>query len=204
MREWTRMGLAASLFLVACAGGEERPASQDEASEGRMAIAVPDSPPPADTAVIRAAPLAGPGDTVASGTVRELGALPLPQLVVQGSDASSAPVAVRGPAADEIRNLIGAEVRVWGRPTDNQPPTPPRAIEVTGYDVISIGGETPIVGTLELHDATFFLRSADSVALAAVPGPFAELVGAKIWVVGPLRGSALTVQAYGVIRQPDH
>ena len=121
-------------------------------------------------------------------------------LVIQASGTGVAPVAVRGSLKVEIQNLIGAEVRVWGSPTDNQPPTPPRAIEVSGYEVVSVGGDTPVVGTLVEEGGAFFLMSGAKVRLGSIPEALRTHIGAKIWVVGTQHDDALSVQSYGIIR----
>jgi len=101
---------------------------------------------------------------------------------------------------DEIKNLIGAEIRVWGPPVDNRPPPPQRAVDVSGYEIVSIGGVAPIVGTLVEEDGAFFLLSGAKVGLGSIPEGFEAHVGAKIWVVGPQHDGALSVQSFGVIR----
>ncbi len=191
---------AGAWLLVACGGGERTADSEGEVG-GSVSIAVPDAPPAAsEPTSVTAAPVIRPGDTVVTGIVRETGALPLTQLVIQASGTGVAPVAVRGSLKVEIQNLIGAEVRVWGSPTDNQPPTPPRAIEVSGYEVVSVGGDTPVVGTLVEEGGAFFLMSGAKVRLGSIPEALRAHIGAKIWVVGTQHDDALSVQSYGIIR----
>ena len=146
------------------------------------------------------APARGPGDSLVIGIVRETGAVPLTQLVVQDRAGTTPPVAVRGSLKVEIENLIGAKLLVWGPPTDNHPPTPPRAIEVSGYEVISVGGDTPLVGTLVEEGGAFFLMSDDKVGLGSIPEALRAHVGAKIWIVGTRHDDVLSVQSYGIIR----
>ncbi len=200
MRKMTLLA-AGTLVAFACAGGDRAPESQDEEPEGTVAIVVPDSPPTTtDAGVVTAAPAVGLGDTLVTGIVRETGAVPLTQLVIQPIGSGVPPVAIRGAFKDEIQNLIGAEVRAWGPPVDNQPPVPPRAVDVSGYEIVSIGGETPFVGTLVEDGAAFFLVSGDTLDLGSIPEALRAHVGSTIWVVGPRQGDALSVQSYGVIR----
>jgi hypothetical protein len=195
--------------LVACRGGERPPQGETEQPAGSLAIAIPDSSPGAAEAAaavsMHAVPTAEPGDTVVVGVVQEVGAMPLTQLVVQragGGEPRS--VGIRGPLRRDIQNLVGAEVRVWGRPAANQPPTPPRAVEVTGYEILSVGGATPVVGTLAADGGGFYLvTSGDRLALDPMPENLRALIGAKIWAVGRRDGGTLHVESYGVIRRPE-
>jgi len=138
-----------------------------------------------------------PGDSMVTGTVRETGAMPLAQIVIQPAET---PVAVHGDLRDEIGNLIGAEVRVWGPVVDNQPPPPPRAIDVRGYEVLSVGGSAPIVGNLIEEGGRLFLVSGTRVELATIPDALRSHIGAKVWIVGVRQGETVSVQSFGVIR----
>jgi len=198
-----------TMAVVACGGGERAPQGETEQAAGSLAIVIPDSSlGAAETAVavsVHAVPAAEPGDTVVVGIVQEVGAMPLTQLVVQGAGGGEPrSVGIRGPLRRDIQNLVGAEVRVWGRPAANQPPTPPRAVEVAGYEILSVGGATPVVGTLAADGGGFYLvTSGDRLALDPVPDNLRAVAGAKIWVVGHRDGSTLHVESYGVIRRPE-
>jgi hypothetical protein len=89
---------------------------------------------------------------------------------------------------------------MWGPAVGNQPPIPPRAVDVSGYEIVSIGGDSPVVGTLVERSGAYYLVSGDTIALGPIPDALRTRVGAKIWVVGPRHDDALSVQAFGVIR----
>jgi hypothetical protein len=142
------------------------------------------------------------GDTVATGTVRSVGAAPLTQVVLQsGAGAEIRSVAVRGELRDEIARAIGAEVRVWGPPAANQPPPPARAVEVYRYDILSVNGEIPVVGTVFRRGEQLLIGGRDTVDLVGAPEELLGRLGAKVWAVGVREGSTLRIQAYGVLRE---
>ncbi len=200
--------LATTVALVACGGQEtdgeqsaEPPVDTTQTAEQVAPEPTPDTTPPQ---VTQQPPRQRPasGDTSAQGTVRILGADPFAQPVIQtGSDATQS-VGVQGPLRPEITALSGAEVRVWGKPVANRPPTPPRAIEVTRYRVVSVGGEPAYAGVLEMRGEQTWLRGERAVRLTSVPRDLTERMGATIWVTGVLTGDTLRVRSHGVIRQP--
>jgi hypothetical protein len=102
---------------------------------------------------------------------------------------------------DELANLVGLELRVWGRPVENQPAPPERAVEVTGYEIVSVAGERPLVGILEQRADGIWLVGVEARRLEAVPRGLAEHVGAKVWVVGTVGEAGLMVASYGVIKR---
>ena len=198
-----------AMGLVACGGGERPPQGETEQAAGSLAVVIPDSSVGAAEAAaavsMHAVPTAVPGDTVVEGVVQEVGAMPLTQLVVQtvGGEKPQS-IGVRGSMRRDIQNLVGAEVRVWGRSVPNQPPTPPRAVEVAGYEILSVGGATPVVGTLVADGGGFYLVTAgDRLALDPMPENLRALIGAKVWAVGHRDGGTLQVESYGVIRRPE-
>jgi hypothetical protein len=198
-----------AMGLVACGGGERPPQGETEQAAGSLAIVIPDSSAGAADAAaavtMHAVPAAEPGDTVVVGVVQEVGAMPLTQLVVQGAGGGEPrSVGIRGPMRRDIQNLVGAEVRVWGRPAANQPPTPPRAVEVAGYEILSVGGAVPLVGTLIEEGGEFYLVSGtERLALDPVPENLRNVAGAKVWIVGHRDAGTLNVESYGVIRRPE-
>lgn len=204
-----RLVVAGALLVAACSAGErsaEERATEDQAADtgGRIAIAIPDSAVrPAPEVSATGMPAVRDGDTVVTGIVREVGAEPLTQLVLQAAGAGALPVAVRGELRAEIANLLGAEVRVWGAPADNQPPPPQRAIEIAGYEIVSVNGVTPAVGTLVLVGDDLVLAGSDTLQLRSPPEVLRSHVGAKVWIVGDRSGDALSVQSFGVIRPAD-
>ncbi len=144
-----------------------------------------------------------PADSSAQGVVRVVGADPLSQVVLQTTvDGARVRVGVTGPLRAELGQLVGAEVRVWGPAVPNRPPTPPRAIDVSRYEIVSVNGERPHVGELVLRVNGMWLISESEMRLANVPDDLSDLSGAWVWIVGPVRGEVLTVQTYGIIRRP--
>ena len=147
------------------------------------------------------AAMADLADTVATGTVRVVGAVP-GTTVILGSDSGS--VVLAGALTREIATLDGAEVRVTGTV---QPASPPlgrigRAITVERYRILWIAGRVPVVGMLSMSGSGDF--RIDSIALDAPREQFAKLVGGKIWVVGARQGAGpLLVTSYGVLVPPE-
>ncbi|MDH3456357.1 MAG: hypothetical protein OER90_05900 [Gemmatimonadota bacterium] len=191
--------------LLACASGEEMPrAGQGDTSETAM-VAAPAAVPVETVSVpleleVAAAPRQRPGDSVVVGVVRMVGAMPLEQLVLQAGGSS---VSLRGMLRDELKNLEGAELRAWGKPVDNAPPTPPRALDVAGYEIVSVGGAKPVVGILSLREGALHVVGTDTLRLEAAPERLRTKPGAKVWLVGTRDGSTLRVQSYGIVREPQ-
>lgn len=139
---------------------------------------------------------AAASDTI-EGTVRQVGNTPFERTVVKGEETSATVV---GEYEDELTRAAGARVRVWGAYRDGD--RPGRELEATGYEILSVDGAEPEVGTLEHEDGRgYYLVTAggDEISLAGVPDRLGSRVGAKVWVVLSDRGS---VQRYGVLREP--
>ncbi len=147
-----------------------------------------------------ASPTAVAGDTTAQGMIRSIGADPFAQLVIQPRPGhGEGQVAIAGELRSELAQLQGVEVLVRGRVAPNRPPNPPRAIEVTSYEIVSVGGERPYVGTL--RDAAGTLMLLDMVVIRA-PHDLRRAVGGKVWISGPVSGDSLRVSLYGIIKRP--
>lgn len=135
-------------------------------------------------------------DTV-EGAVRQVGSTPFQRTVVEGEAASPA---VTGPLAEELARLVGARVRVVGRPVDGEFPGP--AIRVESYEVLSVDGDEPVVGILR-HEAGAGYRvetdAGQAVALRSVPPGLGAAAGGKVWVVTGEDGGVLR---YGILREP--
>lgn len=135
-------------------------------------------------------------DTI-EGTVRQVGNTPFERTVVKGEEASATVV---GEYEDELTRAAGAQVRVWGAYRDGD--RPGRELEATGYEILSVDGAEPEVGTLEHEDGRgYYLATTegDEIPLTGVPGGLGGQVGAKVWVVTGDQGN---VQRYGVLRKP--
>lgn len=139
---------------------------------------------------------AAAADTI-EGTVRQVGSTPFERTVVEGEEASATVV---GEYEDELTRAVGVRVRAWGSYRDGD--RPERELEATGYEILSVDGAEPEVGTLEHEDGRgYYLATTggDEITLAGVPSRLGGQVGAKIWVVLGDRGN---VQRYGVLREP--
>jgi hypothetical protein len=130
------------------------------------------------------------GQVVAGGVADA----PVTSLRVEGRG----PMTLVGPLEPELRRLGGATVSVAG----GLAASPPNAFTVSRYDVVSVDGARPAVGTLMNRDGGVWLAGQDTVRLTSVPAALQGKSGAKVWIVGRRTGSELTVQSYGVLREP--
>lgn len=142
--------------------------------------------------------LAAAADSI-TGTVRQVGSTPFTRVVVEGDTASSR---ITGDLEEEIGRLVGARVVVVGTEAeDDDGPGP--ALEAAGYEILSVDGETPRVGTLR-HEAGEGYRLATddggAVPLRGVPQGLGARVGARVWIV---LGDDGAVQRYGILREAD-
>ncbi|HEX6534682.1 MAG TPA: hypothetical protein VF041_08790 [Gemmatimonadaceae bacterium] len=161
-------------------------------------IAIAACATPGRQAAVGTPPAAASEDTTASGRVHVVGAAPR---MVVALEAGGAQVALIGPLASELATLDGADVTVRGAAGVSPVPIARggRAITVREYDIDSIAGRKPVVGTLVVNAAGVRL---DSIPLSSPPEALRELAGSKVWVVGERDASgALRVDAYGVLRR---
>lgn len=135
-------------------------------------------------------------ETVVRGVVAVVGADPVPQVVV-AAEPGGREVAVIGSLRDELGALSGAEVEVRGRLLQNPLGAPPLAVDVASYEIVLIGGERPIVGTLETRGGDLWLGER---RLVSAPRELCDAVGRKVWVVGRPTEGGVTVLSFGVIR----
>jgi len=135
--------------------------------------------------------------------VRSTSAQPVPQIVVRPGDTGPG-VAVAGPLREDMGSLDGVEVEARGVAQANQPPTPPRAVNVTSYRVVSVDGLVAHDGTLSRrNDGMWVIGARDTVQLAEpVPGALAALVGRRVYVAGPIQNGRVAVQAFGAVGKP--
>lgn len=134
-------------------------------------------------------------DTV-RGTVRQVGSTPFVRTVVEGTDT----VTVTGDPESELARLSGARVRVVGTLSTGEYPGP--TLDVATYEILSVDGERPAVGTLRSDRDGLFLErpEREPLRLRAVTSSLGRNVGAKIWVITGDDGS---VRRYGVLRPPE-
>ncbi len=130
--------LTLGTVILASCGGEAREGPGAEPSPAReqtevrpeslSASTVPHTPaltPRAEDVPPRDPAPASPGDTIAQGVVRVVGADPMAQVVIRsGADASGTAVGIIGPLRRELATLTGLEVRVWGEAAPNEVPRP--------------------------------------------------------------------------------
>lgn len=152
----------------------------------------PSAPTPTPT------PTATPSETVLTGRVMTggLAAEPVTQLRVEGAK----PTTLTGPLEPELRRLSAATVLVAGAPGAA---TPNATFAVSRYEVISINGSKPLVGSIVSRGADALLASgADTLRLVSPPAELRTKVGAKVWIIGRRSSNDLAVQTFGVIREP--
>ena len=170
------------------------PAIVDSATKapvpGTKGAPTPSAPTPTPTAT--------PSETVLTGRV-VAGGLAADQktmLQVEGSG----PTTLTGALEPELRRLNAATVWVAGAPGAGAPNA---TFAVSRYEIVSIDGAKPIVGTLVSRDgAIWIVAGSDTVKLAPTTPEMRAKVGAKVWIVGRRAGAEMTPQSFGVIRDP--
>jgi len=130
------------------------------------------------------------GEVVAGGVAEN----PTTSLRVEGRG----PVTLVGPLEAELRRLNGATVTVAG----GLAASPPNAFSVSRYEIVSVDGARPFVGTLFSRAGELWLAGPDTLRLASVPSALQSKSGTKVWIVGRRSGNELTVQSYGILREP--
>lgn len=149
-----------------------------------------------------AAPRDGAGAEVTSDTLR--GVVQVvgnePGVVTLVPAGGTAPVAVLVDADAALRAAAGLEVMVRGRArgTSDALPVATRAFAVRSFAVRAVDGAAAVDGTLEREGDRLALRLADGtrVRLGAPPPALQELVGARVYWVGPFDAPP---RAYGIL-----
>lgn len=202
-------------------GGEEPPAGDAPPGETVPAPAADTPPPPPpdtlDTMGTDTSDTAGTTDTAdaadtadTAGTITDEGPPPREAegvVGVTGTDVAPTAILRReegptlgltGTLARELRRLSGARVRVSGR--DAATPVGP-GIEVAGYEILEIEGETPLVGNLQQVDASWRLQVEDEEPWILEGLPARGLAeGMKIWVIGDEIGPRqFRVTSHGIV-----
>ena len=190
-----RVGLLVlvSVFVPSCGGAPQdaAPPSGDQVEED----AVPVTPDGGDTDVdVEEAP-AETSLLEFTGSVRSTGTEGMRMVNLRADDGTS--LGLVGDLAPELATLSGAVVTVRGEEADAPAGT---GLDVTEYEIVSVNGETPSVGILEMRSDEYWLAGDSEVHLDGVPAALAEALGAKVWVTGPSGSDRLTVQSYGIIR----
>ena len=133
-------------------------------------------------------------DTV-TGSVRRVGNDPFVRTLVQGDDT----VFVAGELESEIATLAGARVMIVGSYTTGD--MPGTYMDVSAYEIVSVDGDVPTVGTLASDDDGYYIQveAGTVLRLSALSTELAAQEGGKVWVVVTDEG---VVQRYGVIAAP--
>ena len=150
------------------------------------------------TAMPAPSPTPTPSDAVLTGRIVAggLATEPVTSLAVEGGK----PTTLTGPLEPELRRLGGATVWVAGAPGTGAPNA---TFSVSRYEIVSINGSKPAVGSLIARDgSTWLATDRDTLKLASPPADLRAKVGAKVWIVGRRAGAELTPQTFGVIREP--
>jgi len=214
--------IAALLPLAACGTGASKGADTAAAaavdSSASTTSAAPSSPlTPVDSASKRdttpastpaatkpsptspaPTPSATPSETVLTGRVVAGGVAADPRTTLQVEGGR--PTTLTGPLELELRRLNSATVWVAGAPGAAAPNA---TFAVSRYEIVSIDGAKPIVGTLASRDgAMWVVTGSDTVKLAPTTPEMRAKVGAKVWIVGRRAGAEMTPQSFGVIRDP--
>jgi hypothetical protein len=113
------------------------------------------------------------------GIVRVVGSSPFHQVVVSPAGAA-APVSLVGPDTATLRKAAGLEVVVRGARADG-------GLRVASFAVRSADGQPAVDGTVVRDGDGLALETAGGrVHLGNPPAALRDLVGARVWVAGPL------------------
>jgi hypothetical protein len=138
------------------------------------------------------------GEDAVRGVLRVAGSQPVNvQVMLDNLDGSG--LIVDGPMRDELRQLSGAEVVVYGRIEGEGQGPGGRRIAAADYEIVAINGEPVVMGTVQnaMNDWTVLrTRSGELVYLSSAPDGLQA--GQKVWVQGP---RSVVVQSYGVVRR---
>lgn len=133
-----------------------------------------------------------------TGTVRQVGNTPFTRIIVEGDDAA---LRITGELEEEVGRLVGARVLVVGSRVEGDEPGP--TLQAAGYEILSVDGATPRVGTLD-HEAgegyRLLAEDGEALPLRGVPDGLGARVGAKVWIV---LGDGGAVQRYGILRDAE-
>lgn len=208
MRTFLIAVMAGSLLIVVGCGGDEASSAangnnQSQSEQELMNTLNGDNTQPAAAAgttsqeVQQEIMTQSVHDTM-QGEIRQVGSAPLVRTVLQPEDGEDA-LQLQGPQASELEQLVGARVRVSGMV---EPGGMGQKMTVQQYQILSIGGQEPVVGELSQRRGGQYFITADSageelVGLSGVSEQLAQSVGQKVWVVVDDDGN---VQRFGVLQ----
>ncbi len=138
-----------------------------------------------------------PSPEVVEGELRLAGSDPMTMVMLRPM-AGGEEVRLEGSLVEELRRLGGIVVSVTGKRDESAM----RGFDVTSYEITSVQGTRPSVGTVVSRDGDLWLESESSVRLVDVPAGLRAQVGAKVWVIGTTVDGSLRPESYGVIREP--
>ncbi len=119
-------------------------------------------------------------------------AFPVPSASLTAEDGES--VRLTGPALNDLLQLAGTTVRVWGVRAGT-------SLEVYGYQVRSSLGEPRWVGVVTQRNGALWLFGEEAIRLENAPPDLVSRVGALVWVGGEEVDIGVVVpRVYGVIR----
>jgi len=187
--ERARRTLLLAAVTFGCAQEPDQASQQPPVNAALPAGAVADStpapPPPSPNKSAKAS--AHAATTLVEGKL----VASLDMLTIATPDG---PRRIDGALREELKTLAGATVRLRG---DSGRAT---TMNVTSYEVLSIDGQTPFVGTLVKNGSvTRLATGSDTLTLQNPPKGLSA--GGKYWVVGPRDGNSLKVGSYGLIRR---
>lgn len=137
------------------------------------------------------------GPVAVEGRVRVVGNAPFTHPVIEPEEGPA--LALTGPYRAEVARLAGATVRVTGR--DGHREGAEAALEVSSYEILSVDGDVPLVGTLRGEQERWIIRGAGGREreIGFVSEDLAAYDGALIWVVLDRNDG---VARYGILREP--
>jgi hypothetical protein len=130
------------------------------------------------------------------------------KVVITGSEQStsvrlvgdSGNMELVGALQPELRRLSGARLVARGSLEGSRPV---QTLDVSDYEITDIDGELPATGVLQAESGRTLLAGKDTLELVDPPATLVAKTGGKVWVVGSRSGSRLTVQSFGIIRDPS-
>jgi len=138
----------------------------------------------------------GTAPEAARGIVKIIGTSRDDALILQRSTADSAIVQLHAEAVESaaLRQVVGTLVAVRGQFTARD------TLDVSSFRVVSVDGQNVIDGVLRQTKAglTICPSSETCVALGNPPGALRSLVGARIWIGGPVTTGPNT---FGVVER---
>jgi hypothetical protein len=130
------------------------------------------------------------GVITVAGLVSISGSTPAYRVAIEADSVSRE---VRGDLRDELARLQGARVKATGTSEGS-------VLVVTEYEILSIAGQTPVVGELEVTEEGpyVFTEAGKRVAISGAPPELLVQEGGKVWVILDSGG---VVRGYGIIRE---